>query len=149
MNSAYDFFAALARIQDVVGARAQEDIGSKLGIRQSSVSYSIRNRNLPNNWLMTLVRKYHVNPDWIIFGEPHKPFLVPSEEAPYGSCKASRLVRAKRALGSASEVSRMRKIPMQRLVRGKPPRAGGIRQHRKNSNRSQEKENQYGDFQKD
>lgn len=144
-----DFSAAYARMEDSLGVRGQERIGARLGIQQSSVHNSIKKKCLPSNWLMTLLFKYHINPQWILYGDPHKPYLVPAEEAPNGFCKTSRMVRKKGISGSPPEVPGVQDVSLQRLVRGKPPRTGRIRFHRKNFNRSRPKENQNGDFQKD
>lgn len=44
------------------------DLADILGIRQSSISDAKRRGEIPASWLLTLLKNYRVNPEWIITG---------------------------------------------------------------------------------
>lgn len=51
-----------------VDSRTQVQLAEILGIRQSSISDAKRRGTLPADWLLTLQRRFGLNPDWIEFG---------------------------------------------------------------------------------
>ena len=63
---------ALERFFEVVGCRTQLEVAKFLGIRQSSI-YDAKKRNArPADWLLTLLQKKSVNPDWVLTGKGGK-----------------------------------------------------------------------------
>lgn len=70
---------AMNRISEATGARTQEALAELLGIRQSSISDAKRRGAIPDSWLMTLLRRYHLNPIWLLTGTGAK-YLAPADE---------------------------------------------------------------------
>lgn len=70
-----DFEIAMERIQSITGCRTQTELGNILGIKQSSISDAKRRQVIPDGWLVTLYRRYGVNPSWIL-GDAESPYLV-------------------------------------------------------------------------
>jgi len=59
------------RIMRVTGSQTQIQLAEKLGIRQSSISAQLKAKNqdaVPPGWLITLLKKYGVNPLWVLYG---------------------------------------------------------------------------------
>lgn len=69
------------RVYEITGTRTQVQLAEVLGIKQSSISDAIKRKCLPDSWLVTLYRKYKVNPDWLLTGEGSR-YLKPVGEAP-------------------------------------------------------------------
>lgn len=76
-SESYDSMAAYRRILDVLGLKSQTALAAYLGIRQPSVTYGLR-KGIPATWLMVLVRRSSVNPEWVLYGDKHPKYLVPS-----------------------------------------------------------------------
>ncbi|MFV0420857.1 helix-turn-helix domain-containing protein [Oleidesulfovibrio sp.] len=72
MNGAFE------RIRSELGAVTQAQLSEVLGINQASVSIAKRSGDIPPRWLLTLLRKYRLNPDWIMTGEGPK-FSIPAD----------------------------------------------------------------------
>lgn len=108
-----EFQGALERMQSILGVADQGRIAEKLGKSQPTVHYSISRKCIPSSWLMALLLKFHINPKWILYGSPYKPYLVQSEEVPDGPGEASCLVPKERVPGAPAEVSHMQDISMQ------------------------------------
>ena len=66
---AYDFDMALERIYYVTGCHTQQELADLMGIRQSSISDASKRRSIPAKWLVFLVSKYGLSPDWILYGK--------------------------------------------------------------------------------
>ena len=64
----YDFDEALDRIQHITGCFTQQELADLIGIRQSSISDASKRKSIPSKWLIFFVRKYGLNPDWILYG---------------------------------------------------------------------------------
>ena len=62
------FESVLARIAETTGATTQEQLAELLGVRQPSVSDAKRRDRIPAGWLLTLLRKFRLNPDWMLTG---------------------------------------------------------------------------------
>lgn len=62
------FESVLDRIAEATGAKTQCELAEMFGIRQSSVSDAKRRRSIPSKWLLTLLRRYRLNPDWVLTG---------------------------------------------------------------------------------
>lgn len=72
---------AVQRIMQCLGARTQVELAEKMGFRQASISYALRQKTIPDSWLLRLALMYHLNPMWIIHGTGSK-FLVPQDAPP-------------------------------------------------------------------
>lgn len=70
---------ALERFFEAVGCRTQLEVAQFLGIRQSSISDAKKRNALPSDWLLTLLQKKSVNPDWVLYGVGSK-FLQPADK---------------------------------------------------------------------
>lgn len=79
MKAGYDFTAAYGRIKEIVGTDTQRGVSRALGIRQSSVFSAIARKSIPAIWLIKLLEKHHINPEYVLHGEAHVKFLVPSD----------------------------------------------------------------------
>ncbi|MGE4552848.1 MAG: helix-turn-helix domain-containing protein [Desulfovibrionaceae bacterium] len=64
-----DYEAAMARIHSVLGTRTQVQVAEALGVRQSSISDARRRNSIPDSWLLTILRRHWVNPEWIRTGQ--------------------------------------------------------------------------------
>ncbi len=63
-----DIQPVLARIGSFVGGTTQVVIAEGLGVRQSSISDAKRRCCIPASWLITLLRRFGLNPDWVVTG---------------------------------------------------------------------------------
>lgn len=54
----------------------QAELAIFLGINPSSVASAKRRGSIPDHWLLTLLRKERINPDWILSGQGPR-FLLP------------------------------------------------------------------------
>lgn len=70
---------ALTRIYAVTGARTQLQLAEVLDSKQSSVSFAKRRGSIPDAWLITLLRRYSINPEWILTGQGAK-YLAPAPD---------------------------------------------------------------------
>lgn len=71
MSTAFD------RIYAATNTRTQVELAELLDIRQSSISDAKRRDSIPDSWLVTLLKKAGLNPEWILTGQGAK-FLVPA-----------------------------------------------------------------------
>ena len=76
-----DFDAAYRRIMDVTGVTRQIDLAELFGIRQSSISDAKRRGSIPERWLVALLRKQGVSPEWILTGQGPR-YIAPTDAAP-------------------------------------------------------------------
>ncbi len=60
-----DFNAALNRIHQVAGTKTQVQLAAVLGIRQSSISDAKRRGSLPADWVLKMLERFGVNPEWL------------------------------------------------------------------------------------
>jgi hypothetical protein len=71
---------AYERVKLATGLKTQVQLAELLGIRQSSISDVCRRKcKIPDSWLITILRKTRVNPDWIETGQGKK-YLVGADE---------------------------------------------------------------------
>lgn len=61
--------ARLFRVFAAAGCRTQEELAAFLDIKQSSISDAKKRKVVPSEWLMKLLRKRNVSPDWIMTGQ--------------------------------------------------------------------------------
>ncbi len=73
-----DFKDILQRVFEAAGCRTQVELADFLGIRQSSISDAKRRESIPAEWIIKLIEKKHINPDWLLRGEQQK-YLMPSD----------------------------------------------------------------------
>lgn len=71
MNAAYN------RIKEATGASTQEQLAEILEIRQSSISDAKKRNSIPEGWLVVLLKKFSLNPEWILTGQGDR-YLVPA-----------------------------------------------------------------------
>ena len=77
----YNFGEAFNRMCDIVGIKTQKSLGTVLGISQPSVHYARTRQCIPTTWLLKLVN-LGVNPEWILYGHPHKPYMQATDDVP-------------------------------------------------------------------
>lgn len=75
-----EFTEALGRIKAATGCETQSCIAKALGVTQVAVSRMMKRRTISDRILLTLVVKYAINPDWILYGGDHLQFLRPCRE---------------------------------------------------------------------
>ena len=81
------FTAQYARLFEAAGCRTQVELAGVLGIRQSSVSDAKRRNTLPAEWLLRLLQRKGINPEWILSGQGAR-FLLPCEGNASARCSA-------------------------------------------------------------
>lgn len=60
--------AQLARILAATGCRSRAELARLLGLSRGRV-YGLRQRTaIPDSWLLAFLRRYRLNPDWILQG---------------------------------------------------------------------------------
>ncbi len=59
------FKEKLKRIYECTGTKTQKELAKALGVQQSTISALQKKQNIPDSWLITLLKKYSVNIDWI------------------------------------------------------------------------------------
>ncbi|WP_027186130.1 LexA family transcriptional regulator [Desulfovibrio inopinatus] len=63
------FEICMERIQSTTKAYTQVELAEILHIRQSSISDAKKRNSIPAKWLVTLLQKFRLNPDWVLLGE--------------------------------------------------------------------------------
>ena len=64
------FQAQMARIMFITGMTTQCQLAKFLNITQASISDAAKRRHIPAGWLVTLVQKICLSPDWVLGGTP-------------------------------------------------------------------------------
>ena len=67
-NPFHCFDAQMARIKFIAQAWTQCQLADFLDVKQASISEASKRGNIPPSWLVVLVRKLRVNPDWVLEG---------------------------------------------------------------------------------
>lgn len=70
-----------SRLHLVTGTRTQVELAAFLGVRQSAISDAKRRRTIPSDWLVVLMRKKNVHPEWILTGNGPACIVQPSSSA--------------------------------------------------------------------
>ena len=80
MNGTFipDYAEAFARIQDVTGCGTQQELAAFFEVRQSSISDAKKRERIPDGWLLVLLKKLSINPEWILHGGSIK-YLGPAD----------------------------------------------------------------------
>lgn len=93
-----DFAAQYRRLFEAVECSTQAELAAVLEIRQSFISDAKKRKAVPAEWLITLLEKKNINPEWIRTGFGHKLLQVPGEAAdgvgrrPAAECTTDELV---------------------------------------------------------
>lgn len=78
-----EFDAALERFMEGAQCSSYADLARFLGTGPAGVSQSRRNKKgIPSNWLITLLKKRMINPQWVLNGYPNAKYL---QERPQSS----------------------------------------------------------------
>ncbi len=72
--------ARLARVFEATGCRTQLELAEMLQLRQSSIADAKRRGKIPAEWLVAILSRFGVNPEWITTGAGPK-YLVPSDKS--------------------------------------------------------------------
>lgn len=59
----------LTRIFEAASCHTQMELASFLGVSQSAITCAKRRASIPDAWLITMLRKKCINPDWILTGQ--------------------------------------------------------------------------------
>lgn len=91
-----DFAAQYRRVFEAAECSTQTELATVLGIRQSFISDAKKRKAVPADWLITLLEKKSVNPEWIRTGLGHRllqtPALVAADRRPVEECTTDELV---------------------------------------------------------
>jgi phage repressor protein C with HTH and peptisase S24 domain len=71
-NILFDHF--LERLNQTTGIASQIQLAEALGVNRSAITQARRKDAIPSNWLVFLLRKYGLNPDWLESGNG-TPFI--------------------------------------------------------------------------
>ena len=63
-----NFSDVFKRIKQATNRTTQIELAELLEIRQSSISDAKKRNSVPAHWVLTLFRKYGLNPDWVLNG---------------------------------------------------------------------------------
>lgn len=66
------FEEQMGRVFAVTGARTQVELAALLDIKQATIANSKKRGNVPDRWLIRLLRRLNVNPDWVLTGRGHR-----------------------------------------------------------------------------
>ncbi len=69
-----DFESLYHRIFEAAECRTQLELATFLGIRQSSISDAKRRKTIPSDWLIKLLEKKRISPEWVRTGIGGKEF---------------------------------------------------------------------------
>lgn len=75
----YAFGDVFARIMTGCGCTTQQQLARRLGITQPTVYDAMTKQRIPKVWLYRLWEEVGLNPMWVLYGEGHKKYLVPSD----------------------------------------------------------------------
>lgn len=78
MELQYDFDDAYKRMLHAVGVTTQQGLAEALEIRQASVASAKSRKTIPPAWMLTVLHKFQINPDWILYGGEEKKYLMPT-----------------------------------------------------------------------
>ena len=68
-DTSNDFDRQMQRIFAITGARTQVELAALLDIRQAPIANSKKRRNVPDRWLVRLLCRLKVNPEWVLTGK--------------------------------------------------------------------------------
>lgn len=73
-DTSNSFEKQMQRVYAITGAKTQVELAALLDVKQSTVANSKKRRNVPDRWLIRLLCRLSVNPDWVLTGKG-KPYL--------------------------------------------------------------------------
>ena len=77
----YNFDTAYKRLVEVCGAKTQASLAKCVNTTQPVVNKTFkRKKHIPARWLLALLRTKKVNPDWVLYGDQYKKFLIESDD---------------------------------------------------------------------
>lgn len=71
--------APLARLMKASNCTSQLELAELLSVHPSAIAAGKKRGKLPPNWLITVLKKKGINPDWVLTGRGPR-FLVPGPE---------------------------------------------------------------------
>ena len=80
-----EYAAVMNRIKSVALCRTQQELAVLFDVSQSCISDSKRRQTIPSKWLLCLLNKKGINPEWVLRGTGSK-FLLPCDEDSGASC---------------------------------------------------------------
>jgi len=81
-KTAAQFSKVVKRVYAECKIDGQLELARILEVSPPSVHRGFKDKALPARWLLTLMRKYNLNPDWLMYGEPHKKYMVATDAVP-------------------------------------------------------------------
>lgn len=77
-----DFESQFRRVFEAAGCRTQVELADFLEIKQSSISDAKRRKAIPAEWLIKILDKKDIPPDWIRTGKGRKKSKISSKNMP-------------------------------------------------------------------
>lgn len=75
----FEYMAIMDRIKNVTQCRTQQELAQFFDVSQSCISDSKKRLAIPSKWLLSLLKKKGINPEWVQKGTGPK-FLLPYDE---------------------------------------------------------------------
>ena len=75
----FEYMAIMDRIKNVTQCRTQQELAQFFDVSQSCISDSKKRLAIPSKWLLSLLKKKGINPEWVQKGVGPK-FLLPYDE---------------------------------------------------------------------
>ena len=75
----FEYMAIMDRIKNVTQCRTQQELAQFFDVSQSCISDSKKRLAIPSKWLLSLLKKKDINPEWVQKGVGPK-FLLPYDE---------------------------------------------------------------------
>lgn len=89
MDRSY-FEEQMARMYMITGAKTQIELAALLNIKQASIANSKKRQNVPDRWLLRLLCRLNVNPNWILTGKGERYMSAAPPEEPVDALEVIR-----------------------------------------------------------
>lgn len=76
-----DFASQYRHVFEAAECKTQAELAAVLDIRQSSISDAKRRESIPSDWLIKLLEKKRINPEWVRSGMGKRAFQPSDGEA--------------------------------------------------------------------
>lgn len=63
------FDEIFSRLKQAVGAKADNELGEALGLRQQTISAAKSKKQIPPGWIVDISAKFGISADWILYGD--------------------------------------------------------------------------------
>lgn len=63
------FDEIFSRLKQAVGAKADNELGEALGLRQQTISAAKSKKQIPAGWIVEISAKFGISADWILYGD--------------------------------------------------------------------------------